>query len=126
MAVKPNREKAAAFVAGLFLVLAVWEAFRSPAGPSSTAPQDFAVPTSSRELIPRRHRVFKESADPGRNPFTFSEGWQSLETSPMAPPPLPPAARPIPSLGSGAGFEDVGFLFESAIKAPPAAKEVTR
>jgi len=109
---KLNREKAVTFLAGLILVLAVWEILRWDKGQVGGALPDITLPSYSRELIPRKYGTFREGTEPGRNPFSFSEGWQGMETVSMAPPPLPPAARPSPFLGSGASPEDVGFLYQ--------------
>ena len=118
---KLNREKVAAFVAGLLLAAAAADVVLTGESPGRDARVEVSLPTYSRELIPRRHRSFTaDAADAGgagRNPFSFSEGWQALEAARLPPPPVPPMERVAPTPGAGADSAQAGFLY---LGAPPA------
>lgn len=115
-----NREKSAALLAAGILVLALWDVLAGLMAPGPDLTVDITLPAHSRDLIPQEFRSFTEVRTVPRNPFSFAEGWQSMETVPLPVPPLPPTARVIPLLGSDAPPEDVGFLYQDK---PPAEEE---
>jgi hypothetical protein len=116
--VKFNRERVTAFLALLLLVLGIYEVARGVVNPAKgIAVPDTTLTRSSREVIPRRYRTFVEEGEPSRNPFSFSEGWQRMETAPMAHPVLPPVPRPVPLLGPGPSALDAGFVWQD--RPPP-------
>lgn len=118
---KLNREKITALLALLILALGlagVVQGFMNPV--RGIEVPDITLAKSSREVIPRKHRVFTDEGEASRNPFSFSEGWQRMETTPLAPPIVPPVPRPVPLLWPGPSAVEAGFLWQDR---PPA--EVT-
>jgi hypothetical protein len=114
---KPNREKVTALLAALVLTLGLWSVVMGFMAPSRGLDlPEITIPKTSREVLSRRYRRFPEEGraveDPGRNPFSFSEGWQSMETTPLLPPPIPEAPRPLPFLGGGDAPLEGGFLYQ--------------
>jgi len=111
--VKLNRERITTLLA-LLLVLAglksVVIGFVTPA--RGIRVPDVTITRSSREVIPRRYRTFTAETEISRNPFSFSEGWQSMETMPLALPSLPPAPHPVPFLGAGPTPSEWGFVYQ--------------
>ena len=120
-AVKLNREKMAALLALLILLLGLWvvvPGFVSPV--KSISVPDTTLARSSREVVPKKYRLFTEEGEAARNPFSFSEGWQRMETTPMATPPVPSVPRPVPLLWPGPPAVEAGFLWQD--RPPPEIK----
>ena len=108
---KWNREVVTCLAALLVSVLGLWGVIQGLVTTQIRVPK-VTLTRSSREVIPRQYRSFTEESEPGRNPFSFSEGWEEMEPSPMDLPPVPPAPRLLPLLGSGATVLEAGFLYE--------------
>lgn len=107
-----HKEKIAALLALLVFLVGTKSVLMGsgPTGRKIRVP-DTTIPRSTVEVIPRKYRTFRDDTELPRNPFSFSEGWQGLETIPMDLPPLGPAPRPIPSLGRGPTSAEAGFLY---------------
>jgi hypothetical protein len=119
---KFNREKIAALLALLILAVGMKEVVLGVLSPTrGIEVQDPTIPRSAREVLPRKYRTFTEEGDPGRNPFSFSEGWERLDRAPMEAPPLPTLPRPLALLGASPPPSLVGFIEVSALPAEPAA-----
>jgi hypothetical protein len=119
-----NREKMAAFGAFLILVLGLWTVIPGIANPTSgIRVPDTTLARSSREIVPRKYRTFTEESDAARNPFSFSEGWERMETTPMAHPPIPPLPRPVPLLWPGPSALEAGVLWQDRPPEHAAEKE---
>ena len=115
---KLNREKVTALLALLILVLGLWGVVGGFVNPvRGVEVPDVTLARSSREVIPKKYRVFTEEGDASRNPFSFSEGWQRMETTPMAAPIVPPVPRPVPLLWPGPSAVEAGFRWQDR---PPA------
>jgi hypothetical protein len=118
--VKFNREKIAAVLALLILVLGLKEAIFGLASPTGgLRVPDISIPRRAREVLPRKYRTFTEEGALSRNPFSFSEGWQRMEAPPLPAPPVPGPSLVLPSLGGGATALEAGFLYED--RRPPEA-----
>jgi hypothetical protein len=116
---KINREKVMALLALLLTVLGLSEAARSFIAPTrGIEVVPYIIRRGGREILRRSYRRFSEDGEPGRNPFSFSEGWERLDSIPMGPPPVPAGARLVPLLSFGPSPLDAGFIFERP--APPA------
>jgi hypothetical protein len=113
---KVNREKIAALLALLVLAIGMKEVGLGILSPTrGIEVQDPTIPRSAREVLPRKYRTFGEEGEPGRNPFSFSEGWQRLDAIPMEPPPLPPLPRLIPLLSLSPSPLEAGFLSAASL-----------
>ena len=75
---KWNREVVAFFVALLVFVLGLWGVIQGLVATQIRVP-NVTLRSSSREVIPRQYRSFTLESEPGRNPFSFSEGWERME-----------------------------------------------
>ena len=110
---KLNREKVTALLALLLVVAglkSVVIGFVTPA--RGIRVPDVTITRSSREVIPRKYRTFTAETEMSRNPFSFSEGWQSMETMHIPLPLLPPAPHPVPFLGAGPLPSEWGFVYQ--------------
>ncbi len=107
-----NREKAALLLAVLIAVVGIREvvlAVVAPTGPILLV--DPVLPPSRHGVLVRHFRQFKSAEEVSRNPFTFSEGWQSIDILPMDVPPLGAPPRPIPGLSSAPVADMPGTTF---------------
>lgn len=107
-----NREKCAAFLAGIIFLLGIWGIAAAMTEPAAqvTVPE-IKIPESTRKILPKKRRLFTEEVEPGRNPFAFSEGWQRMETTPMTPPGLGATPRPGVLLWPGATASEAGLIW---------------
>ena len=122
---KLNREQLAAVLAALIVIAGAREIVLGVLAPTGRVlPADPEISRGRREVVPRRFRGFTADGDVTRNPFVFSEGWQTLDVLPMDVPPLPPAPRPVPRPLLGAPQLDARVLFAEgrAVEAAPAAR----
>jgi len=113
-----NREKGAALLAGVIFLGYSWivvGGFSSPV--QSVSVPEVRVTESTRKVLYKKYRTFTEETDTSRNPFSFSEGWQRMETTPMALPPMPAPPRPAPLLWPGATAAEAGLPW---LDRPPA------
>ncbi len=114
---KLNREKAAAALAAILLAWSLVHIVAGVVAPGRELRVDVTLPNYRPELIPRTFRTFKEEEPIPRNPFSVSEGWQGLEILPMAPPPVPPAPRPLPTLGGASDPAAARFVWTESVPA---------
>ena len=114
-----NREKLA-FAASLLLfvggIYGVVVAFVSPAREVRIPTTD--LPKVQPEFFAPKFRSYAldESGGATRNPFSFSEGWQRLDSMPLDTPPVSNRIRVLPLLAASAPAADGGLLYE--IKVP--------
>ena len=123
---KLNREKGAALLALAIVILGfkgVVEGFIAPT--RSVRVPDVTLTRRSREVLPRSYRTYTADGEPGRNPFSFSEGWGRTDAEPMTPPPLPEVPRVYPSVGAGAASVEAGFIYADRSWAPALPAAVT-
>jgi hypothetical protein len=119
---KLNREKTVAGLALVLFGLGMTEVARGFITPvRGIAVPDTTIPRSTRDNLPRPYRVYTEEGEPSRNPFSFSEGWQRMESTPLALPPLPAAPRPLPLLSPGASAIEARLPWTD--KLPSVARE---
>ncbi len=110
---KFNREKMTALLALAIFLLGVASVVRGFVSPiQSIAVPEARVSEATRKILPKKYRTYTEESESTRNPFAFSEGWQRMETTPLALPPVPPAPRPVPLLWPGATAFDAGLLWQ--------------
>ncbi len=113
-----NREKTAALLALLVLLAGLWSVVRGLASPVQAVDiPDATVTESTRKVLYKKYRMFTDESEATRNPFSFSEGWQRMETTPMVLPPLPLAPRPASLLWPGATAAEAGLPW---LDLPPA------
>jgi len=107
-----NREKLTAILSLLLLAWGIYDFAGALITPvRGIRVPDTTLPKSSRAVVFRPYRTFSDEGEPARNPFSFSEGWQRMETVPMALPPLPAAPGPVPLPGAGPTGPEAGFLY---------------
>lgn len=118
---KFNRERITALLALALLAMGVSRIVMGFASrpPGSRVPE-VTLPASARTVVAKRYRTFTDEGEPARNPFSFSEGWQRMESAPMPPPPLPSPPRLLPAPALGPTALDAGFIWQD--RPPPAAK----
>lgn len=105
-----NREKIATLLALLILLVGLWSVVRGFTSPvRAVEVPEATVTESTRKVLYKSYRVFADETEAMRNPFSFSEGWQRMETTPMALPPLPVAPRPASLLWPGATAAEAGL-----------------
>jgi hypothetical protein len=120
---KLNRERIGALIAFLILLLGLKEVVLGFVSPVKGIQRpDIKFPMSRREILYRKPRTFTEEGEPSRNPFSFSEGWQRVDSAPAAFPLLPPPPRLLPSMGDGPTALEAGFLYQDRPPAEVAAE----
>lgn len=109
-----NREKATFAIAVLVFLAGAYGVVVSFVSPAHQVRiPNIELPRGERELFAPQFRRFAAAEVSERNPFSFSEGWQPLDTISLPKPPLPIRVRVLPGLSASVAAEDGGLLFES-------------
>lgn len=108
-----NREKIALLLAIIIFLAGLWAVIGGILSPvQNIVVPEARVSESTRKILAKKYRTFTDPSEASRNPFSFSEGWQRMESTPMAFPPIPGAARPTPLLWPGATAKEAGLLWQ--------------
>ena len=113
-----HREQIAACLALILVAFAARDligGFISPA--RGLEPQPYSVRDGGRDILRRKYRRYEAESETGRNPFSFSEGWERLEVLPIDPPSVPIGTRPVPFTSFGPSILEAGVIFENAAPA---------
>ena len=121
---KLNREKIAALIAFLILLLGLKEVVMGFVSPVKGIQRpDTRFPVKKPEILYRKPRTFTEEGEASRNPFSFSEGWQRMDSVSAAFPLLPPPPRLLPAMGEGPTALEAGLLYQDRPPAEAAGEE---
>ena len=116
-----NREKVAFAIAVLVFMGGVYSVVVSFVSPAQQVRiPKVELPRGERELFAPEYRRYVAVEGSERSPFSFSEGWQPLDSVPLPGPPLPRRVRVLPLLSASVPAEEGGLLFESK---PPAESD---
>lgn len=108
-----NREKIACCVALLLFLYGMYSLVMSFVKPVQVLrkPPNIAIARIEREVFMPVSRDYVGSEEAGRNPFSFSEGWEDLDAVPLQPPTIPDRSRILPVLSGGVSPVDGGVYF---------------
>ena len=109
-----NREKTAccvALVIFLYQMYTVVLDFIDPSSQIQKPPNTTISRSDDREVFMPEVRGYAADEETGRNPFSFSEGWEDLDAVPLLPPSIPDRSRILPVLSGGVPPADGGVYF---------------